>query len=64
MITEYLNTNKSITNAIIRELCGFTKQQARSAIEKMIKDDLITKAGAGPATKYVAGKIEWKTSIT
>lgn len=58
MIMEYLSTNNSITNAIIRELCGFTKQQARTTIEKMIKDELVTKVGAGPATKYVAGKIE------
>lgn len=58
MIMEYLSTNNSITNAIIRELCGFTKQQARTTIEKMIKDELVTKVGAGPATKYMAGKIE------
>lgn len=58
MIMEYLSTNKAITNAIIKELCGFTKQQARTTIEKMIKDELITKVGAGRATKYVIRKIE------
>lgn len=58
MIMEYLSTNKAITNAIIKELCGFTKQQARTTIEKMIKDELITKVGAGRATKYVVRKIE------
>lgn len=58
MIMEYLNINNSITNATVRELCGFTKQQARTTIEKMIKDNLITKVGAGPATKYIVGKIE------
>lgn len=58
MIMEYLSTNNSITNAIIRELCVFTKQQARSTIEKMIKDELLIKVGAGPATKYMSGKIE------
>lgn len=58
MIMEYLSTNNSITNAIIRELCGFTKQQARSTIEKMINDELLIKVGAGPATKYMSGKIE------
>lgn len=58
MIMEYLSRNNSITNAIIRELCGFTKQQARTTIERMIKDELLIRVGAGPATKYVAGKIE------
>ena len=64
MIMEYLSTNNSIANAIIRELCGFTKQQVRTTIEKMIKDEFLIRVGAGSATRYVAAKIEWKSSGT
>ena len=34
-------------------MCGFTKQQARSVIDKMRSDKLITLSGKGPAAKYV-----------
>jgi len=53
MILEYLRMNKSIKNSVIRELCGFSKQQARTTIDKMIAEHLIDKIGAGSATKYI-----------
>ena len=53
MILEYLQTNDQITSAKIQEMCGFTKQQARSVIDKMRSDKLITLSGKGPAAKYV-----------
>ncbi len=52
MVLEYLKINNSIKNSTIRELCGFTKQQARATIDKMIAENLIFKEGAGSATKY------------
>lgn len=52
MILEYLEINGTIKNAKIRELCGFTKQQARSTIDKMIEEVLIFRVGAGSATEY------------
>ena len=53
MIMEYLKSNNSITNATVRELCGFTKQQARGTLDKMIQEKIIIKTGSGRATKYV-----------
>jgi len=52
MILEYLKINGSIKNSTIRELCGFTKQQARATIDKLIAENLIFKVGAGSATEY------------
>ncbi len=52
MILEYLKINTSIKNSVIRELCGFTKQQARTTIDKMLEENLILKVGAGSATEY------------
>ena len=52
MIVEYLKINGTIKNSTIRELCGFTKQQARTTIDKMIAEELIFKVDAGSATKY------------
>ena len=42
----------SIKNSVIRELCGFTKQQARTTIDKMLEENLILRIEAGSATKY------------
>lgn len=53
MILEYLRMNKSIKNSVIRELCGFSKQQARTTIDKMIAENLIERIGAGSATEYI-----------
>ena len=56
MILEYLQTNDQITSAKIQEMCGFTKQQARSVIDKMRSEDLIDLTGKGPAARYVMHK--------
>lgn len=53
MILEYLKRNTSIKNSVIRELCGFTKQQARTTIDKMLAENLILRVGAGSATEYI-----------
>ena len=53
MILEYLQTNDQITSAKIQEMCGFTKQQARSVIDKMRSEKLINLKGKGPAARYV-----------
>lgn len=52
MILEYLKKNETIKHSIIRELCGFTKQQARRTIDKMLEEDLIERVGAGSKTVY------------
>lgn len=52
MVLEYLKINGSIKNSTIRELCGYTKQQARAIIDKMIAENLIFKVWAGSATEY------------
>ena len=56
MILEYLQINDRITSAKIQEMCGFTKQQARSVIDKMRSEDLIDLTGKGPAARYVMHK--------
>ena len=53
MVLEYLSNNGSITNEITRELCGFSKQQARSLLDKMRKENLIELIGKGKASKYI-----------
>lgn len=53
MILEYMGEKASITNEQTQELCGFTKQQARSTLDKMRKEKLIALTGAGRASKYV-----------
>ena len=44
--------SNAINNGTVRELCGFTKQQARTTLSKMIDEDIILKVGNGRATKY------------
>ena len=56
MILEYLQINDQITSANIQEMCGFTKQQARSAIDKIRSEDLIDLMEKGPAARYVLYK--------
>ncbi len=53
MILEYLQSNDSITSSMIQEMCGFTKQQARIAIDKMREEQLIILVGKGPAARYM-----------
>ena len=52
-ILDYLEEEESITNEKIRELCGFTKQQARTVIDKMRSEDLLQLVGKGSASKYI-----------
>ena len=52
MITEYLKRNNAINNSTVRELCGFTMQQARTTLGKMMDEDIIIKTGNGRATQY------------
>lgn len=56
MILEYLDKNEYITNAIIQELCGFSKQQARATIDKMRKEALIEIVGAARQSRYIRVK--------
>ena len=60
MILEYLSKNNSISNATIRELCGFTKQQARSTIDKMRNEQLLEMVGSGKAVKYILSSASGK----
>ena len=55
-IMEYVQETGSITNAQVRELCGFTRQQARSALEKMQIEGVIVLLGKGRYAKYVASE--------
>lgn len=58
MILEYLDKNEYITSAIIQELCGFSKQQARSTLDKMRKESLIEIVGAARQSKYIRVKLD------
>lgn len=53
MILEYLQINDQITSAKIQEMCGFTKQQARSVIDKMRSEELIDICRQGNKSYYV-----------
>ncbi len=52
-ILEYLEQENSITNEKIRELCGYTKQQARTAIDKMRAENILKLEGKGKLSKYI-----------
>ena len=53
MILEYLKSNDFITNEKIQVLCNFSKQQARTTIDKMRKENLLILVGAARNTKYI-----------
>ena len=53
MILEYIEANGSITNEKTRELCGFSKQQARGTLDKMRNEALIILTGAARSAKYI-----------
>ena len=55
-IMEYVQETGSITNTQVRELCGFTRQQARSTLEKMQIEGVIVLLGKGRYAKYVASE--------
>ncbi len=52
-ILEYLEQENSITNEKIRELCGFTKQQARAVIDKMRAENILKLEGKGKLSRYI-----------
>lgn len=52
-ILEYLEQENSITNEKIRELCGYTKQQARAATDKMRAENILKLEGKGKLSKYI-----------
>ena len=56
MIMEYVQETGSITNTQVRELCGFTRQQARLTLEKMQMEGVIVLLGKGRYAKYVASE--------
>ena len=47
LIEEYLKSAEFITNEKIRELCGFTRQQARVTLDKMQAEGLLHLEGKG-----------------
>lgn len=51
-IIEYLKVNKSISNETIRVLCGYTKQQARTTINRMREEKILGVEGKSVATRY------------
>ena len=53
MILEYLQSNDKITSAKIQEMCGFTKQQARTVIDKMRNEELLDICRRGKKSYYV-----------
>ena len=53
MILEYLQSNDKITSAKIQEMCGFTKQQARTVIDKMRNEELLDICKRGNRSYYV-----------
>ena len=52
LIEEYLKSAEFITNEKIRELCGFTRQQARVTLDKMQAEGLLHLEGRGRGAKY------------
>ncbi len=52
-ILDYLEQENSITNEKIRELCGFTKQQARAVTDKMRAENILKMEGKGKLSRYV-----------
>ena len=52
-ILEYLEQENSITNEKIRELCGFTKQQARVVIDRMRAENILKMEGKGKLSRYI-----------
>ena len=53
LIEEYLQSAEFITNEKIRELCGFTRNQVRRTVDKMIQENILKIEGKGRSAKYV-----------
>lgn len=56
LIEEYLQSAEFITNEKIRELCGFTRQQARDTLDKMQSEGILRLEGKGRAARYYCNK--------
>lgn len=56
LIGEYLKSAEFITNEKIRELCGFTRQQARTTLDKMQSEGILRLEGKGRAARYYKNK--------
>lgn len=56
LIEEYLQSAEYITNEKIRELCGFTRQQARVTLDKMQLEGILRLEGKGRAARYYRKK--------
>ena len=52
MIIEYTTKSGSITNEKVRELCGFTRQQARSTLDRMRKEKILVLNKKGKYSSY------------
>lgn len=52
MIEEYLQSAEFITNEKIRELCGFTRQQARTTLDRMRSEGILRLEGQGRVARY------------
>lgn len=57
-ILDYLEREESITSQDIRELCGYTKQQARYVTDKMRDEGILQLVGKGHASRYILTKKE------
>ncbi len=53
LIEEYLQSAEFITNEKIRELCGFTRNQVRRTVDKMLQEDILKMEGKGRSARYV-----------
>lgn len=53
LIEEYLQSAEFITNEKIRELCGFTRNQVRRTVDKMLREDILKMEGKGRSARYV-----------
>ncbi len=56
LIEEYLQSAEFITNEKIRELCGFTRQQARTTLDKMQSEGILRLEGKGRVARYYRNK--------
>ena len=52
LIEEYLQSAEFITNEKIRELCGFTRQQARTTLDRMRSEGILRLEGKGRVARY------------
>lgn len=53
LIEEYLQSAEYITNEKMRELCGFTRNQVRRTVDKMLREGILKMEGKGRSARYV-----------